>query len=720
MTKTVAWGTWTPERPAELRHLVSGFRILPLLYSTRAAGCTDLPPGPEIALGPRALDNSTATFSVDFADTRLDWTYGFPSPDKVIIHWKTRANGEWGLRFWVVLCVQSGNHALLEHVDNGHLLKLVGEKGTLNVLPDSPPTLVTFHECWRDVAKEFEHEGYFFLGSRGRSGNVAALRFNLEQSPDNRLMFTLGYGTDAPPETAKPVPRKQSTCHRSLQAVHDVISWNHVWDEVNERQYTALTRFWSRKKFGGFGVWLNDTLFNALMWSQFDHDRAVANFEAATAWQTEAGNFPCLVTGNDIWNDSSQIPMAAHVAWSIFARSGDLAFLRQAYPRIVRNNRWWRKFRSLRDTGFVTYGTSRGVGNGLYRGTRIAAQNESTMDNSPLHDQAPFDRESGLLLTVDVGLNSLFALDCEYIGHMATLLGREEEAAAFQRKARTLAGKISDELWDEERQVFANRLMDGTYIRSITPTSFFPLVAGAATSSQVRQLVDHYLGDERNFGGRLILPSVTRDDPAYRDNVYWRGRIWGPLNYWCYAGLRRMGLEESAALLARHSRLLFEQGWRSRHCGENYNAESGRITDQPDSDTFYSWGALLPLLATQEVAHIDPWNGFSLTPARAEGEFGPVASHHGSMIITGTERDWQVAFAERGTIQGSISGRLDDIAITSHAFEATLPAGGEGEWIRLSFLVPRLAKLGKTELSTRDDVITLPGRSRPLRLVLQS
>lgn len=30
---------------------------------------------------------------------------------------------------------------------------------------------------------------------------------------------------------------------------------------------------------------------------------------------------------------------------------------------------------------------------------------------------------------------------------------------------------------------------------------------------------------------RYSLPSTPNNDPAYLDNSYWRGRVWGPLNY---------------------------------------------------------------------------------------------------------------------------------------------------------------------------------------------
>ena len=40
------------------------------------------------------------------------------------------------------------------------------------------------------------------------------------------------------------------------------------------------------------------------------------------------------------------------------------------------------------------------------------------------------------------------------------------------------------------------------------------------------------------------MPSVSRDDPAYADQKYWRGQIWPPMVLWTHAGLRRAGRKE--------------------------------------------------------------------------------------------------------------------------------------------------------------------------------
>ncbi|MFR6328828.1 MAG: MGH1-like glycoside hydrolase domain-containing protein [Eisenbergiella sp.] len=51
--------------------------------------------------------------------------------------------------------------------------------------------------------------------------------------------------------------------------------------------------------------------------------------------------------------------------------------------------------------------------------------------------------------------------------------------------------------------------------------------------------------DERAFyesGGilrRLDHAFIARNHPMYPENTYWRGRIWAPLNFLVYMGMRR-------------------------------------------------------------------------------------------------------------------------------------------------------------------------------------
>ncbi|HEX9769526.1 MAG TPA: hypothetical protein VGA50_10160, partial [Kiloniellales bacterium] len=411
------WWSWNADLPAEMRHLASGFVVTPVLYAASRNRASRLSPGDGVTFGPRAIGDREIRLTLSLAGTRLDWHYGVSPAGGLSLNWRAEAFGEWGLRFWVLLCLHGGPEAQFRYDRaTGELTGRSGER-RLCVRSAKAPLLVTAHDDVAALEAELIDRGYFYLGSRAEEGRFLALRFNLEEAPEMRVALSVD-GAEAPARRG-PEEAETSEVQGALQAVHDVVSWNHVYDFVNDRPYTALSRFWNSRKFGGFGVWLDDVLFNAWLWGHFETGRARDNLEAVFAWQTEAGNFPCLVTGNDAWLDRSQPPIGAFVVWTLAARSGETSLLERAYPALLRNYRWWWARRSLADTGLLAYGTSLDAGDGLYKGTKLAAKDESTMDNSPLHDAVPFDEASGLLLAADVGLNSLAALDGEVLAMMA-------------------------------------------------------------------------------------------------------------------------------------------------------------------------------------------------------------------------------------------------------------------------------------------------------------
>ena len=246
----------------------------------------------------------------------------------------------------------------------------------------------------------------------------------------------------------------------ALDAIRDVIGWNTVYDPVNRRPYTALSRNWSSAKFGGFGVWLDDVLYHAHLAGILDLGLAEENLRAVFAGRTEAGNLPCLLTGRDAWVDRSQPPIGAFVLWLLYRRWGERRLLEEAWETLLANHEWWWRERDGNGNGLLEYGTSP-IGDGLYRGTALAARDESSMDNSPVHDEAVLVPGCHTLDCEDVALNSLLVLDGEMLALAAAELGRESEARRLEARARGLAAKIGEALWDPERKVFANRLWSG-------------------------------------------------------------------------------------------------------------------------------------------------------------------------------------------------------------------------------------------------------------------
>jgi hypothetical protein len=110
------------------------------------------------------------------------------------------------------------------------------------------------------------------------------------------------------------------------------------------------------------------------------------------------------------------------------------------------------------------------------------------------------------------------------------------------------------------------------------------------------------------FWGEWILPAIARSDPAYPSQEYWRGRIWGPMNFLVYLALRNYDLSGARADLAEKSKALFLKNWREhRFVAENYNCETGEGGENDSSDRYYHWGGLLGFMAFIEAGYVAGW-----------------------------------------------------------------------------------------------------------------
>ena len=102
------------------------------------------------------------------------------------------------------------------------------------------------------------------------------------------------------------------------------------------------------------------------------------------------------------------------------------------------------------------------------------------------------------------------------------------------------------------------------------------MLAHAATPEQAHTMIEKHLLNPEEFAGEWVIPSIARNDPAFKDQDYWRGRIWGPMNYLVYLGLRNYDDPAARKEFAEKSYALFLKEWtEKRHVHENYNAVLG-------------------------------------------------------------------------------------------------------------------------------------------------
>jgi len=413
------------------------------------------------------------------------------------------------------------------------------------------------------------------------------------------------------------------------QAVTSVLNWCAAWDQLHERPYTPISRAWIDKleKVGatfGFNnvsrgpilaVW--DNLFNALLHSIENQDLAESNIRALLDDSSLINGVypPNYITPIIRSGDRSQPPIGCLVAWKLYKKFKNTEFLEWVYPRLKRWHCWWKENRDGNKDGLLEWGSTLRVKEpGNEAGTLNAAKYESGMDNSPLYDDAEYNSEIGTMNLSDVGLNSIYAADAMYLSIIADELGLQLDSEKFLQEYEILAKKINEELWNGEETGYLNKYWDGKFSKRMAPTSFYPLMARIPSPERARRIVERHVCKEDQFWGEFVIPSISRKDPAFTEQLYWRGRIWPPINYLVYLGLKAYEMDDLAFELAKKSVLLFMNEWRTEgHCHENYNAITGEGDDAPTptkpfsegSDRFYSWGALLALMGIEELIDVE-------------------------------------------------------------------------------------------------------------------
>jgi neutral trehalase len=210
-------------------------------------------------------------------------------------------------------------------------------------------------------------------------------------------------------------------------------------------------------------------------------------------------------------------------------------------------------------------------------------------------DDAAFDSVNHLMLLADVGLMSLFIADCRSLSDIATILGKTDDARELTERAEKYSKKLQT-MWDDQFGLFLNRdLVTGKPSYRLSPTLFYPLLANVASQTQASRMMKEHFYNPNEFWGEFILPSIARNDSGYKDNHYWRGRIWAPLNFLVYLGMRNYDIPDARKDMVGKSKNLLLKTWLSEHyvC-ENYHADTGVGGEANTwSDGFYHWGALL-------------------------------------------------------------------------------------------------------------------------------
>ena len=465
-------------------------------------------------------------------------------------------------------------------------------------------------------------------------------------------------------------PRAVGEWEGLLSSVQDNLLWMRLLQPEKGRVYLPAGRRWIFPSPEGkpdlWTIFEWDGFFNADEASIFDCALAKQEVNAVLETIYPWGNLPNWRSARNGCRDHSQPPVGSFLTLRVYLRCGDRKWLAGAYTLLKKWLYFW-----IRDQG--KHKKRDGNGNGLLEwgsdtplvsphqppwevkadGRQRAAW-ESGQDDLPNFDGVPFCEKTHTLKMDCVDLSSLHALDLWSMAEIAKILGKNSEAEQFLSMYKNMRERINSLLWDGD--FYRDRFWDGRFSSHRASSNFYPLLAGVAVGEMALKLLKH-LKNPKEFWGKFVIPTISRDDPAFPDQQYWRGTIWPPTNYLVYQGLRRAGFYREASSLAVKGAMLFLNSWKKFGlCRENYSS----ITGEGGGQRYQSWGPLFALALLEDFIDISPWEGFRVSNLAARGESRflqiPLLGKRYNLLVSGNGlelyqgKDMVLSFEGRGVL----------------------------------------------------------------------
>jgi hypothetical protein len=430
---------------------------------------------------------------------------------------------------------------------------------------------------------------YLAIPLNGEIGVYAGTPMNMEEIKD----FI---------ETSRNTMEKEAMQYENLseayRAMSSVLGWNTIYDPQNKRVITTASRSWNIN-WGGWVLYNLDTYMASYMLSLFNKELAYANAVEITKSITKEGFVPNFVAPYGKTSiDRSNPPIGSFVVKEIYKHYGEVWFLKETYDELLKWNRWWPQNRN--NNGYLSWG-SNPVTDPEYpwqTNTWQASACESNLHNSPIFDNASYNKNTHIMELADVGLLSMYIWDCKNLSEIAEILGKKEDAKELRARAEDY-GKMLKTLWNDEKGIYLNKHTDTeTFSEVISPANFFPLLTEMPTQAQAERMINEHLFNPSEFFSEWIIPGISRNQKSFTDQNGFRGRIWPPFNFFVYVGLNNYNLPDARKDLVKKSYDLLIRNWLEKNTiDENYNAITGYADDDNNSDPFYQCGALLGFMS---------------------------------------------------------------------------------------------------------------------------
>ena len=350
-------------------------------------------------------------------------------------------------------------------------------------------------------------------------------------------------------------------------------------------------------------MWLWDSVFHALAIVTYNQELAKDCIRSVLSQQRENGFISAMMNPYSMV-DETQPQVLAWGTWEVYKKTGDKAFLAECVEALDKYLTWDRKNRDKNNNGLLEW---------LVEPEYTECKSgESGQDNSPRFE---FDEDMDAM-----DFSTFQAQDSEYLSRIYAELGNEEKSKEWKEYSDYIKGQMNALLWDEEDGAYYDRLENGKLTKVLTPSSFFPLMAGVPSKEQAEKMVKT-LTNPKLLWTKVPLATVSQTHPMYGTDM-WRGAAWLNLNYFTIKGLKKYGYDDIAEeLRTKTLETVYKWYKKTGAIFEFYDSNDeiipyhcdrkGKQPQKPDwrkhvhSIIDYNWSSCFTLLFIQDELYLD-------------------------------------------------------------------------------------------------------------------
>ncbi len=330
------------------------------------------------------------------------------------------------------------------------------------------------------------------------------------------------------------------------------------------------------------GIWNWDAAFHSVGVSRWDTELSKEGVFGFFKYQCENGKLPDVKFEDGTLQDLfSKPPVFAWACEIIYKNGGDIDFLKEIYPKLVLNCRWWEKNRKYNEMFY--YDSDEEKGTEEYE---RHARFESGWDNSPRWDK-------GINRLWPVDLNCFVFMTYKSLSYISDKLSLFDDSKEWENKSTTLEKLINEKLWDDKNKYYADcDRFTGEISDVLTPASFMPLYIKIADIDRAE-----CMNELAKTKFEYNMPTVSFDNPAY-STEYWRGPVWLNTAYFAAKGLKNYDFETADKI---KENILEMCGKYSNNIYENYDARTGKglCCDH------FSWSGVFVI---EFILNFEKWN----------------------------------------------------------------------------------------------------------------